>query len=122
MAAAALRKLWTFRSFFAEIESHPPNTQRAILEVAGKDSVAAAISYLQNHTVTELIGIGIFHRGFHGNFSEPEIHFKQISAILHLEFYYPLFAEIIQYVIRERCTPDQIWIQREIQSILHSIL
>ena len=106
MAATAPRKLWTFRSFFTEIESQPPNSQRAILEVAGKDSVAAAIAYLQNNHVTELIGIGIFHRGFYGNFSEPEIHFQQISTSLQQKlpqlqtsFYYLDVADLFQWTI-----------------------
>ncbi|TFH26709.1 MAG: hypothetical protein E4G98_06805 [Promethearchaeota archaeon] len=100
------RKLWTFRSFFTEIESQNQNSKRAVLEVAGKDSVAAAIPYLQTHPITELIGIGIFHRGFYDNFYEPELNFQQISTILRnhvpelqTSFYYLDVADLFDWTI-----------------------
>lgn len=79
-------KLLTLEQFFKTVESREKSNKRILVEIAGKDSVAAILPVLKRKNVSEIICIGINHQGFYGNKSEPYEHYIQIKQLLFQEY------------------------------------
>ncbi len=75
-------ELMTFDKFYSEKHPKLKNTEDLFIgEVAGKDSIAAIIQAVKKYNITNLLGIGIFHRSFFGNIFEPIEHFEFVDNL-----------------------------------------
>ncbi|QEE16575.2 hypothetical protein DSAG12_02405 [Promethearchaeum syntrophicum] len=76
-------ELFTLDKFYSEQRSKLDYRESFyICEVAGKDSIAAIIQAVRKYDIKNLLGIGIFHRSFFGNISEPIEHFKSVKDLI----------------------------------------
>ncbi|WP_457559001.1 hypothetical protein [Candidatus Harpocratesius sp.] len=105
-------QLFTIDRFLKEIPSKNPKSTRMGVEIAGKDSVAAIIkildefSEINKDSISEIVGFGMYHTAFYGNFNEPKEHFEKIKEIIYnryckipMRFYYIDVAELFEKVI-----------------------